>query len=234
MVEQHDLVSILCNEVQIVRDQNDRHVLLGAKLGNDIVKKLQTVLVDARDRLIEEQQVGHGIERERQKHALQFAARQCAEPPVDEVLGMDAREALQDARPQRLRGKEPDGAAREARHEDVHDARRRTDVEAQVLRHIADDGLPRAPSRRVRIGEPPLVRHFAEDGTKERRFSRAVRPDERRELAAVDVEVHAREDFHAPEGYGEVFDLRAAEMTAVVRGTRTVMQDILEQGDAPF
>ena len=47
MVEQHDLVGILCNEVQIVRNQNDRHVLLGAKLGNDIVKKLQAVLVDA-------------------------------------------------------------------------------------------------------------------------------------------------------------------------------------------
>ena len=69
---------------------------------------------------------------------------------------------------------------------------------------------------------------------KERRFSRAVRPDERRELSAMDVEVHAREDFHAPEGYGEVFDLRAAQMATVVRGTRAVMQDILEQGDAPF
>ena len=147
---------------------------------------------------------------------------------------MDAREALQDARPQRLRGKEPDGAAREARHEDVHDARRRAHIEAQILRHIADDGLPRALSRRIRVSEPTLVRHFAQDGAKERRFSRAVRPDERRELSAVDVEVHAREDFHAPEGYGEVFDLRAAEMAAVVRRTRTVMQDILEQGDAPF
>ena len=147
---------------------------------------------------------------------------------------MNASEALQDARPQGLRGKEPDGAAREARHEDVHDARRRTDVEAQVLRHIADDGLPRAPSRRVLIGKLPLVRHFAEDGAKERRFSRAVRPDERRELSAVDVKIHARKDFHAPKGYGEIFDLRAAEMAAVVRGTRAVMQDILEQGDAPF
>ncbi len=94
MIEQHDLVGVLRDEIQIVRDQNDRHVLLGAKLGDKLIEKLQAILIDARDRLIEEQKIRRGIERERKKHALQFTARQRTEPSINEMLGTHARKAF--------------------------------------------------------------------------------------------------------------------------------------------
>ena len=69
-------------------------IFLGAKLGDELIEKLQAILIDARDRLIEEQKIRRGIERERKKHALQFTARQRTEPSINEMLGTHARKAF--------------------------------------------------------------------------------------------------------------------------------------------
>ena len=132
------------------------------------------------------------------------------------MLRVDAREAALDARAQLARGQQPDRAAREARHEDILDARRRAHVEAQILRHIADDGMARVLALRIDIVERSRVRHLAEDGAQQRALARAVRTDERRELPAVDMEMHMLEDRQAPDANREIIDFRAAEFRAVL------------------
>ena len=46
-----------------MRDEEDREILLGAQLRDDLVEQRQSALIDARDGLIEEEQVRDGVER---------------------------------------------------------------------------------------------------------------------------------------------------------------------------
>ena len=65
---------MLRDHVEVVRDEDDGHVLLLAQLRHDLIEELETVLVDAGDRLVEQQEIRHRIEREREQYALQLAA----------------------------------------------------------------------------------------------------------------------------------------------------------------
>ena len=60
-------------------------------------------------------------------------------------------------------------------------------------------------------------------------LSRAVRADQRGQLAAVDMQVDVVENREASGFDAEILNLRAAELRAVVAGRRMMMQDGLEQ-----
>ena len=216
---------MLRDHVEVVGDEQDGHIFLGAQVGDNLVEELEAVLVDAGDGLIEEQEVGHRVEGEREQDALEFAARECAEAAAKQALRVDAREAREDARAQLPGGAEPDGAAAEAGHEEVFDGDGRADVEAQVLRHVADGRVAGVAALGVDVVEVARVRDFAEDGAHEGAFAGAVGADEGRELAAVHVEVDVLEDGEAAGADAEVFDFRAAELAAVSAGSGAMVQD---------
>ena len=73
------------------------------------------------------------------------------------------------------------------------------------------------------------MRHLAEDGFQKCALSRAVRADQRGQLAAVDMQVDVVENREASGFDAEILNLRAAELRAVVAGRRMMMQDGLEQ-----
>ena len=150
-----------------MRDEEDREILLGAQLRDDLVEECQSALINARDGLIEEEQVWDGVEREREENALQFSARECAEAAVDEVLRPHARKALRGTCTIATCGAEPDGARRDARHKEIHDGGRCAHVEAEVLRDVADDGAAGMAPLGVDEADVSRVRHLAEDGAQE-------------------------------------------------------------------
>ena len=93
--------------------------------------------------------------------------------------------------------------------------------------------MPRVLALRIDVMQPPRMRDFAKNGFEERALARAVRPDERRQLAAVDVEVHVLEDGEPPGLYAEILDFRAAELRAILTRSRAMMQNGLEQKKPP-
>ena len=143
-----------------------------------------------------------------------------------------ARKIFHDARAQGTRWKEPDRACREACHKEIHDCRRRTQIEAQILRHIANDGTY-APIIRIDEAQTARMRHFTEDGTQERTLTRAVCPDDGGQLPAVNVQADMRKDFERPKGDAEVLDFSAAEMCTALRCT-SVMKNMPEHNDPLF
>ena len=60
-IEQYDLVGIFCHQRQIVRYEYNRHIFLFPQLGKYIVKQFQTVMVNARYRLVQQKQIRHGV-----------------------------------------------------------------------------------------------------------------------------------------------------------------------------
>ena len=78
------------------------------------------------------------------------------------------------------------------------------------------------------------MRHLAEDGLEKRALAGAIRPDERRELAAVDVDVDVVKDGQPTDLDREVLDLRAAELLAVGARGGMMMKYGLEQDTVPF
>ena len=78
------------------------------------------------------------------------------------------------------------------------------------------------------------MRYLAENGLEERALAGAVRPDERRELAAVDVDVDVVKDGQSTDLDREVLDLRAAELLAVGARGGMMMKYGLEQDTVPF
>ena len=150
-----------------MRDEEDREVLLGAQFRDDLVEQCQSTLIDARDRLIEEEQVRDGVECEREENALQFSPRECAETAVDEVICPHACKALRGTCTIGTCRAEPDGARCDARHKEIHDGRRCAHVEAEVLRDVADDGATGMASLGVDEADVSRVRHLAKDGAQE-------------------------------------------------------------------
>ena len=63
------------------------------------------------------------------------------------------------------------------------------------------------------------MRHLAENGAQECALARAVGTDDRRQLAAVDMQIDMRKDFKRPERDAEVFDFGAAKIRAARRRT---------------
>ena len=73
-VHQHNPIRMARDHAEIMRDEEDGEILLRAQLRNDVVKEHQPAPIDARDRLVEQKQVRHGIKREREEHALELPA----------------------------------------------------------------------------------------------------------------------------------------------------------------
>ena len=76
--------------------------------------------------------------------------------------------------------------------------------------------MARVLALRIDIVERSRVRHLAEDGAQQRALARAVRTDERRELPAVNMEMHMLENRQAPDADREIIDFRATEFRAVL------------------
>jgi hypothetical protein len=165
----------------------DDRTPLRSKVGEERVEQLLARAVDARERLVEEQDRRVLDERARDEHALALAAGEVAEPRVGEVGEADpvergvGEDALAPAR------RAPPRDPRERAHErDVERADRIVEPRALRLRHITE--AARRPDR------PRERRQLAEQEPEEGRLPAAVRPEHREPLAAAQVEAHVAED----------------------------------------
>ena len=67
----------------------------------------------------------------------------------------------------------------------------------------------------IDIVQRPRMRHLTENRLQQRALAGAIRPDQRRQLAAMDMQVDMRKNIQAPDMDGEILDLRTAKLRAV-------------------
>jgi hypothetical protein len=147
-------------------------------------------VVDAGQRLVEEQHRGVLHQRASDQDALALAAGERAEAVVRAVGEPDPRERL--AGPLAIGAGdplEPRRAAVRAHQRDIVRGDREVQARAVGLRHVG-----RAPGQ---SDAPGAVRQLAEQGAEERRLSTAVRAEHGRDLARLDAERDAAEHVGA-------------------------------------
>src|SRR5579872_1211960 len=182
-----DAVEVGDDRVDVVRDEQDRDVLLLADAAHergdaDLVREVEAV-----ERLVEEQELRPAHERLRDEQPLLLSTGELADRPRRIVLGADEFDHLGDARGGRAAApageRDAPAGAVEAEPDDVDAADARRLVEGPSLRQVADAVVRvagrLAEDRRVPRGE----RLLPEDRADERGLARAVRAEDRDELA---------------------------------------------------
>ena len=217
-VEQNDLIGIARNIVQIVRHQNDRHIELIFQVGHNRIEQLQTVFVNAGNRLVQNQQIRLGIGGHGEHYALQFAAGQTAEPLVDQRVGVEHAQLVAKLGAQLFALRQKHRAAADERRKQIIYAHRAAFVDAQRLRHITHAQLLlQKPVFTVAVFNGANVRNFAQNGAQQRGFARAVAADNHGELPAVTMNIHIVQQLPPPRKHPEVPELEAVQAARFVR-----------------
>ena len=172
--------------VHVVRRQQHRDALGPGQPGQHRDDPLLAGDVQVGQRLVEQQQPRQADQRVRDHDPLLLAAGQLADPRVGVPPRADRGQHVVDqlaAGP----GRQPDAelVPVEPERDHVPDPQRRVRLDAQLLRHVADRGVPRRARRAVDEHRAGGYRLQAEDDAQERGFARSVRPDETGELTGV-------------------------------------------------
>ena len=197
-----------------MRRHEDRQVKFFADLVEHIHEQTHALDIHAGERLVEYENIRHGLKRQRQQHALQLAARKCADALVDERFAVHVRKAGQNFFPHGFCRAQERGALEDAAGEKVHHAHGVAAVKGRALRHIADAQL-RLLAAGLMEGDLPFIFPLAQNGADERGLARAVRTDQRDHLAAVHMQVDVVQDRLAADMDGQMLDFQTAGVFTV-------------------
>jgi hypothetical protein len=119
-----------------VRHHQHRHLRLQRR--ERLVEPSCRGFVEAARRLVENQQLGQRIERVRQQHAAQLAARERRERAVCESIQLHAIEQLPNARARSARDTETNGTPLPRERKKVRHGDWQRAVNLELLRHVRD------------------------------------------------------------------------------------------------
>src|SRR5690606_7334088 len=168
-------------------------------------ERLLARLVDARDGLVEHEEVGPPDQGARDEHALLLAAGQLRDGVVGAVGETHEVERLRRARAPPAR--EPEAAAaEESRRDDLGRGGRHARRRAHTLGDVAEalPGQTRPERRAEQVDGAARERDDPDERADERRLARAVRAEERDDLARTDRQVDPAQDLAPAEGHVDV------------------------------
>jgi hypothetical protein len=194
-------VDVLLDGSELVRAEEDRHTEVVMELLEECGQRLLSVDVDARRRLVEDEQVRSCDKGFRQERALLLPARETAQDRPGLARKADALDGLGDDRAFTA----TDQAARDtATLDDLTDRGGRVDAELSPLGEVSD--LPSASELACWLAEEQCLaprRVLEPDGNaQEGRLAAAVRAGDGHELASFDLEIDVVEDL-GPTRVGE-------------------------------
>ena len=174
--------------VDVVRDHDDRDVIAEVHELDEVIQFPRRHGVEARDRLIEQQELARGAQGARKQHALLLAAGERLIAVVRQILDAHALHVLLCAGAVGPRVKR---AAMHlvdaARAHDLRHARGKVALELRLLRQIADLVAHEPVAER----DAALLRRLEpEQALDERGLAGAVFADHTQQIAARDREVH--------------------------------------------
>ena len=189
--------------------QQDGQVVLAADLVQHIQQLALPIDVHPGERLVQNEDMGQGLQRQGQQHPLQLAAGERAQAFVDQAVPMYPRKALQHPCAQASGRGQKDRPVRNGGGEKVQDAHRVPPVEAGGLGHIPDQG-PRPAAPRALEHDAPAVGHLSQNGAEQGTLPRPVGADQGHDLPAVKVKGHVLEHFFPAEVHTQPLHLQAA------------------------
>ena len=164
------------DDMKIVRDQKNTKITAVLQAPDQLIKLGFSGIIDGAGRLIENQKIGIAQQRAGNEHALRFAARERSQLLVSCTLDANFPQGFLDG----LAG------GTNAKGEKARDRHRHGAVNVEALRHVAD-ACCRGPGNRAPVCGLNAKQHFDQRG-----FSRAIRADQRHDLARTDIEIDAR------------------------------------------
>ena len=167
--------------------------------------------------------MGEGLQRHGQQHPLQFPAGQGAHPLVDELAGVDPVQTGGYPPAQRRGDGEEHRPAADGGGEQVQYAHRVAGIKGGTLRNIAHQRAG-APSARPFKADLSRVGELSQDGPKQGGLARPVGPDDRHDLAAVDVQVHILQKVCVLRCHRKPPDLEAAGVMAAGAAVKSGMR----------
>ena len=181
----------------------DRHAVMARKIDQRLPEPVASERIDARGRLVEDQDLRLVHDRDREREALADAERQVERALVEIVLEAEIGGQLRDAR-LRLGG----GEMKEMRVQLEILPHRELGIEREGLRHVADAVARAHVGAFQRLAEQQRLafarRQQAGQHLHRRRLAAAVRPEEAEDLAALDGEVDAVDGGKIAEPAGQV------------------------------
>ena len=124
--------------LEVVRDHHDGRPAFAFQRQERFFEPARGRLVEAAGRLVEEQQLGFGIERVGKEHATDFAAGQDRERALFEAAQADPGEQLRNLQARGAGNAETDRSRLASQRQEVLDADRKRRIDRKVLRDIAD------------------------------------------------------------------------------------------------
>ena len=201
--DHHDAVAHALHELQLVAGEHDRHAPRRPFAIQHLDQDVGADRVEARERLVEHEEVGLVHEGGGELHPLLVPERQALDPVLRAIGHPEGLEDLQAADP---RGRPAHAVEPRQVDELVEDAHLR--VEAALLRDVAEP----TPSHPVhRPPSPPdlagIGAEHAEGDPHRRRLAGAVRTDEPDHGSLADIEAHAVERHDVAEPAAQIDQL---------------------------
>src|SRR5438132_7978765 len=159
--DEEDAIDEMEHRIDIVRDEEDGAVLALAPAPKELGDALLVPQVEARERLVAEEQVRSADERLRDPEALLLAARQPPDGRLGVSTGLHGRDRrVHPGARSRVREPDPPPVSVEPEPYEIPAAKRCLGIEVLVLRHVADRRI--ATSRRRSHDLDPSVRGYDE------------------------------------------------------------------------
>ena len=209
MVDEDHLVGVFGQHGKIVGGHKDGQVIGFADLVQHIHETDHTFNVHTAQGLVQDQNIGHGLQGQSQQHPLQLAAGEGAHPLVNQVLPVYPLQTFQHGFPQVFSETKESGASAQTAGKQVCNGDGIAGIKGGGLGDIANAGFDLALAR---YGEDddtvifPLPKERFQKGG----FACAVGADEGHHLTAVDMKVHIRQNLVRTDGHGYILHPQAA------------------------
>jgi hypothetical protein len=205
-VQARDAAHVARDRADVVGDDDHGHAL--GELLEQLPDPEADALVEARRRLVEEQELGLEGQRPCDQHALELSAGERADRPVGELPHLDRRQGALGGFAVGGGEGAADAAASEPSHpHHVAHADREVEVEAHALGHVADPAARLLGLRSEHAHEAPGRLEQPEHELHERGLAAPVRPEERQVVARLDAQVDALEHRQLAVGEPDVAEL---------------------------
>ena len=214
MVDEDHLVGVPGQGGEIVGGHEDGQVETLSDLVQHVHQVCLTLHIHAGEGLVQDQDVGQGLQGQGQQHTLQLAAGEGAHPLVDEVLAVDTLQTLQHLVPHGPAQAQKGGPLAHAAGEEVGNGHGIAGIKGGGLGDIADAGRLTVAHTGGGEGDNAVILPLAQNGFQEGGLACAVGADEGRQLAAVHVQIHILENFIAADPDGQILDAKAAGIAA--------------------
>ena len=186
VINEHHIVCIPGQHGKIMGGHQNGKVIILPQLVQHIHEGFHSLHIHTGKGLIQNQDIGNGIQCQCQQHSLQLTTGECTDPLVDQFLPMNPLQTGAYMAAHLLAQSQKSRPAAHATGKKIGYGHRIAGIEGRTLGNITDDRFP-IPSTGHREGYDTLVFPLTQHGFQKGALTGAVWPNERHNLTAVQM-----------------------------------------------